>query len=80
MNQPVTHGECLTCRREIEQKFYGCIKDERLDFKEALDGVEEWVERLEQKITKISDSIDNLIKTLLIGMLLIFIEFVWGRL
>ena len=80
MNQPVTHGECQARMEILEQRFHTCMKDERVDIKEAIKEVEDWVLRLEQKITKISDSIDNLIKTLLIGMLLLFIEFVWGRL
>lgn len=80
MNTPVTHGECFRCRKELEHQLHDRIKEERIGFKEALAGVEAWVLRLEDKIEKISNGLDNLVKTLLIGMILIFIEFVWGRL
>jgi len=80
MNTPVTHSECLRCREDLEKQFHDCMKEERIGFKEAVADVEAWVLRLEDKIEKISNGLDNLVKTLLIGMILIFIEFVWGRL
>ena len=80
MNTPVTHGECLKCREELEQKFHDCLKEEKIDFKEAVADIEEWVLRLEDKISDINHGIDNIVKEVAIGMFLLFVTFVWGKL
>ena len=80
MNSPVTHAECLKCREELEKKFHDCLKEEKIDFKEAVADIEEWVLRLEDKISDINHGIDNIVKEVAIGMFLLFVTFVWGKL
>ena len=50
MNTPVTHAECLKKMEELELKLHTCIKEEQVDFKEALGEVREWVGKLESKM------------------------------
>jgi hypothetical protein len=79
MNTPVTHSECLKCREEIEKKFHDYMKEERVDFKEAVADIEAWVLRLEGQIAGINVSLENLMKELAIGMFLLFVAFIWGK-
>ena len=80
MNTPVTHVECLKCREELEKKFHDCLKEEKIDFKEAVADIEACVLRLEGQIAGINVSLENLMKELAIGMFMLFVAFVWGKL
>lgn len=50
MNSPVTHSECIRRMEELKTELHACIKDEQIDFKEALEELKEWVSKLEGKI------------------------------
>lgn len=80
MNQPVTHGECQQRMEILEQKFHTCMKEERVDLKEAIADVEEWVLRLENKISDTNASIDNLVREIAIIGIGALIAFIWGKL
>lgn len=79
MNSPVTHAECQAHMKEMEERFHVCIKDEKADFNEALDKVEAWVERIENKVTDMNNSINNLVKEVAIGLFLAFVAYMWGK-
>lgn len=80
MNSPVTHGECQQRMEILEQKFHTCMKEERVDLKEAIADVEEWVLRLENKISDTNASIDNLVREIAIIGIGALIAFIWGKL
>ena len=56
------------------------MKEERVDLKEAIADVEEWVLRLENKISDTNASIDNLVREIAIIGIGALIAFIWGKL
>ena len=47
--------------------------------REAVSDIEAWVLRLEGQIAGINVSLENLMKELAIGMFLLFVAFIWGK-
>ncbi len=80
MNSPVTHSECEKYRECLEDKLSRDMKNNQIDFKEALIDVKDWVSKLEQKM-------DNLVLGLLVlavegmaGLIAFVFTLFWGKL
>lgn len=63
MNSPVTHFECEKYRECIVEKLEKDMRENQIDFKEALSEIKEWVHKLEGKM-------DNLV----LGLLVLAVE------
>ena len=63
MNSPVTHAECEKYRGCLEDKISWDMKENQIDFKEALGDIKDWVNKLEEKM-------DNLV----LGLLVLAVE------
>lgn len=63
MNSPVTHSECEKYRECLVEKLEKDMRENQIDFKEALSEIKDWVNKLEEKM-------DNLV----LGLLVLAIE------
>lgn len=63
MNSPVTHSECEKYRECLVEKLEKDMRENQIDFKEALSEIRDWVNKLEEKM-------DNLV----LGLLVLAIE------
>lgn len=73
MNSPVTRSECQAHMKEMEERFYVCLGEDKVELKEAIDDVKEFVIRVEGKF-------DTLIKEVAIIGIGAFLAYVWGKL
>ena len=78
MNTPVTHAECIKHMEDLENRIHQCIKAERIDYKEAIGEVKEWVgqfvETVENRFVKIEGKIDYMV----FGVLFLALEGIVG--
>lgn len=63
MNSPVSHSECEKYRECLVEKLEKDMRENQIDFKEALSEIKDWVNKLEGKM-------DNLV----LGLLVLAVE------
>lgn len=72
MNSPVTHAECQTHMKELEDTFHKCLVEDKEEFRETVREIKEWVVRVESKF-------DMLIKEVGVIGIGALISFLWGK-
>ena len=79
MNTPVTHAECIQHMKELENRVCMRMKEERVEVSEALEKIENWVIRLEEKLDWVKIGLLAVAVEIAIGLIMAIVAAIFAK-